>query len=489
MHRQEPLSPLKRLQLRYRKSLKKIEDNLEMKATGLPPVANWSGRITQVILIGIAVGVGWSVVARVDVVVNTSGKLEPESQSQTIQSKTGGTVTAILVQEGEQVKQGQLLVQLDRTSLLNRLRQLLLQRNRLIQEIAILRTARQGKFLNNLDANVKLSPELLNQVQTRLLLIAQLTGNSNNLDAEQQQRFRLYQQQLGDRRSLTTLQSSNIQSQIAEADAQIAQTTFQLQTERELLAKLQPLVKQGAIPRINLLQRQVSVSELEKQLTQNHLQKQRLKLGQIQTQVEEAKLQNDNQQDLQRQLAELDAKFDNTIKESQRQLIEVNSQLNQVQFDLKSQDLRAPVDGVVFELKPKLPGIVAQPGQTLLQIVPNDSLIARVQVANADIANIRPGMPVDIRVDAYPFTEFGSIKGTVSKVGGEAIQTTEQNNSTTFFPVEVHLDRQFLERKTERFTLTPGMRISTIIKVRQRAPITYVTEEITKAFDGIQSVR
>jgi HlyD family secretion protein len=132
---------------------------------------------------------------------------------------------------------------------------------------------------------------------------------------------------------------------------------------------------------------------------------------------------------------------------------------------------------------------VAQPGQTLLQVVPDESLTARVQVANADIANIRIGMPVDIRVDAYPFTEYGSVKGVVSKVGSEAVRLSEQVPGATIFPVEVRLERQFLERKSERLSLTPGMSLAAMIKVRQRAPISYVTEEITKAFDGVQSVR
>jgi HlyD family secretion protein len=214
-----------------------------------------------------------------------------------------------------------------------------------------------------------------------------------------------------------------------------------------------------------------------------------LQVNQIQARVEEGKALNEIQQDLQRQLAELDAQFATTIKENQRQLIQVNSQLNQTKIDLKNQDLRAPVDGVVFNLGPKLPGVVAQAGQALLQVVPNESLTARVQVANSDIANIRVGLPVDVRIDAYPFTEFGSVKGVISKVGSEAVKLNNDDPRPPSFPVEIRLERQFLERKNERFTLTPGMSLNAMIKVRQRAPISYVTEEITKAFDGFKSVR
>ncbi len=490
MSRPRLFSPLALLQKRYQTLQDQVEHDIEAKATGLPTSPNWTKPLTLVILLGVTIGGAWSVLARVDVVVNASGKLEPQSQSQVVQARAGGVVTAVLVREGESVKQGQLLMQFDRTALLNRLQELLLQRQRLVKETAVLRIAQQGKSLQTIGKNdLGISPELMSQVQTRLLLVAQLTQNPSSLAPDQLQRYVLYQQQLSDRQSLSQLQKSSLQSKIAESDAQINQTQFQLQQEQELLARLRPLVKQGAIPRVTLLQREVSVGDLQKQLIQSRLQKEQVEIGQLQGRVEDGKLLNETQQELQKQLADLDAKFDTIIKDNQRQMIEVNSQLNQVRLDLKNQGLRSPADGVVFELASKLPGAVTQPGQTLLQVVPNESLTAQVQVANADIANIQVGMPVDIRIDAYPFTEFGSVKGMISKVGSETVPVTQQAPRSTVFPVEVRLDRQFLDRRSQRFSLTPGMTITSLIKVRQRAPISYVTEEITKAFDGAKSVR
>ncbi|PSB28378.1 HlyD family type I secretion periplasmic adaptor subunit [Stenomitos frigidus] len=490
MSRHWILNPFGALQKQYRAKLDQVEQNLELKAINLPSVAPWTKLITQVILVGVTVGAGWSIVARVDVVVTASGKLEPLSQSQVIQSRAGGVVTAVLVKEGQQVKQGQLLMQLSKTSLYNQMQQLLLQRDRLVKEIAVLRTAREGKPLAMLGRSATgVPPELINQVQTRLLLVAQLSGDPSNLSPEQRQRYDLFERQLRERQSITTLQDSDSQAKISETEAQRTQTEFQLQTEQELLARLKPLADQGAISRVNLLQRRLNVSELQSQRAQTLSKRQQLEIGRVQTQVEDSKQMTDTMQDLQRQLGALDTTFDATIKDGQRQMIEVNGKLSQVQLDLKAQDLRAPADGVVFELGPKLPGVVSQPGQTLLQVVPNESLTAQVRVANADIANIRVGMPVDVRIDAYPFTEFGSVKGVVSKVGSEAIKLTEQAPGPTVFPIEVQLDRQFLERRSQRFPLTPGMSIAALVKVRQRAPISYVTEEITKAFDGLKSVR
>lgn len=489
MSRPRFFAPLTLLRSRYQTMQDRVEHTLESEATGLPNTANWTKPLTQVILLGVAAGVGWSVLARVDVVVHSSGKLEPQSQSQIVQARAGGVVTSILVREGEVVKQGQLLMQFDRTALLNRLQQLLIQRQRLVKETAVLRLAQQGKSIESVNRNVAISPELMSQVQTRLLLVAQLTGDPNALASSQQQRFNLYQKQLRDRSSLAQLQDTTLQTKIAEADAQLRQTQFQLQREQELLDRMRPLVTQGAIPRVSLLQREVSIGDLQKQLVQSRLQRQQVEISQVQGKVEAGQEFNKTQQDLQQQLAELDTKFDSIIKDNQRQLIEITAQLNQVRLDLKNQGLRSPSDGVVFELASKLPGAVTQPGQTLMQVVPNESLIARVQVANADIANVEVGLPVDVRIDAYPFTEFGAVRGVISKVGSEAVPINPQAPHSTAFPVEVRLDRQFLERRSQRFSLRPGMTITAMVKVRQRAPISYVTEEITKAFDGMKTVR
>lgn len=465
-------------------------EELNAGMLGLPSPGAWTQRITLLIVVGLGAGVAWAAIARVDVVIAARGKLEPVSQSQAVQSKVGGTVTAVLVREGQTVKRGQLLMQLDKTTLQNQFRTFLFQRNQLLKETAVLRLARQGKSIATLrQVGGTIPPELMNQVQMRLLLQAQLSGDADSLSSEQLQRYALFQRQLRDRQVINQIQTANVQTQIAETEAQLAKTEFQFQVERKLLNQLTPLMEQGAISRTDFLRRAIDVNTLQTQLNQNRLQKRQLQLNELQTQAESRKLMTETFQVLQNQLAELDTQFDSTIKANQRQLIQINAQLNQVQLDLKQQDLRSPVDGIIFNLGPKLPGVIAQPGQALLQVVPNESLIARVQVANSDIANIQVGTPVDIRVDAFPFTEYGSVDGVITKVSREALMSNPQIPDQTVFPVEIKLQSQFLQRNHERLTFVPGMTLVANIKVRQRAPISYVADEIIRVFDGARSVR
>ncbi|HEY9700191.1 MAG TPA: HlyD family efflux transporter periplasmic adaptor subunit [Trichocoleus sp.] len=483
------LNPFTLLKKQYQISLKQVEQDLTQEAISLPAPAAWTKRLTLIILVGLTAGAAWSVLVRIDVVIDAQGKLEPLSQSQAVQSKVGGVVTSVLVRDGQQIKQGQLLMQLDKTPLLNQLQALLLQRDQMIKETAVLRMARQGASVGTVRQQVTLSPELTNRVQTRRLLIAQLSGDSSDLAPTQQRQYDLFQQQLRDRLAVNQLEGSNLETQISGMNAQLSKTDFQFKVEQELLSNLKPLMEEGAIPRTIFLQRVVDVNTLQNQLQQDQLQKRQLQLNHLQSQAKGRQAVTELYQDLQQQLAALDAEFDNTIEKNQRELIQLNAQLNQIQLDLKSQDLRASVDGIIFNLGPKLPGVVAEPGQILLQIVPNESLIARVQVANADIANLRVGMPVDVRIDAYPFTEFGSVSGVVAKVGREALKVDGASFGQTVFPVEIRLNQQFLERRNQRFNLVPGMSLVANIKVRERAPISYVSEELIKALDAMRSVR
>jgi hemolysin D len=476
-------NPLSILQNHHQTLVENIEEEANGGALSLPQPAVWVERLTQVMLIGLT-GTGiWSVVARVDVVVAARGKLEPLSQTQVVQSRVGGVVTAVMVREGEPVKKGQLLMQLDKTPLYNQVETLSIQRGQMLQEVAALRMARQGAAAGDLPL------ELRNRLQSRSLLTAQLSGDPTGLASDQLQRYNLFQQQLNNQSSINQLQTSNLQAQIATTDSQAAQTEYQRQVEQGLLDQLQPLAESGAIARADVLKRSVDVGALESRINQASLQKNQLQLSQQQAQVETQRTQASAYQDVQQQLAALDTEFDTKVEDNERQLIQIGAQLKQVQHDLQSQDLRAPADGAVFNLVHKLPGVVAQPGQVLLQVVPRESLIARVQVANADIANLREGMAVDVRIDAYPFTEFGAVPGTVTRISREALPTSEQNPGQTVFPIEVKLKTQVLDRQGKPLALTPGMTIGANVKVRSRAPISYVADELIKAWDSLRSVR
>ena len=129
--------------------------------------------------------------------------------------------------------------------------------------------------------------------------------------------------------------------------------------------------------------------------------------------------------------------------------------------------IRSPVNGVVFDLKPTTSGYAAQMTDTILKIVPLGELEARVEIPSKDIGFVSEGMDVDISIDSFPASDFGVIKGKVSRIGSDALQT-EQSSSISTFPASVKLDNQklLLKDKTS-LDLKVGMSLNANVKLRK----------------------
>jgi hemolysin D len=483
------LNPLIQLaRSRLAPTTERIGKQLDTPALDFPQPHRWAKWSLVLILFGLGVAGIWSVTARIDVVITARGKLEPLSSPQPIQSKTGGVIKAVLVQEGQEVQPGQTLIQLDRSELLNQLESQFRQRQPLLQQVTILRGARQGKTVV-LQPGLSVPPELLNRVQDRALLVAQITGNAQGLSPNQLQRYNLFLQELSDQRSLSSLQANGLQTQSVGAKAQLDEVATRLKIEQEVLSNFQSLAQQGAIPRVDYLRRVTDLNGLQNELNQNQVRLSQLNVSQAQTQIEGRKVISDRVRTVQTELAQLDTQIDNVVQDSQRQLTQLDAQLKQTQLDLQSKDLKSTVSGFAFNVGPKLPGGVAQPGQALLQIVPKESVVARIQVANTDIARLKVGSPVEVRLDAFPFTEFSAVNGTITRVSSDAIVPDGNPNAQPVFQVEVQLEKPFLQKQDQRFLLIPGMSLTANIKTDSRPPIAYVADSILKAFDGVRSVK
>lgn len=148
------------------------------------------------------------------------------------------------------------------------------------------------------------------------------------------------------------------------------------------------------------------------------------------------------------------------------------------------------MDGVVFDLK-ATPGYVTPPNQTepLLKIIPADSLVAEVDVTNKDIGFVRTGMPVDVRIDSFPYSEFGGVDGEVEYVGSDALPP-DQTYQFYRFPVRIKLDSQELVSHGREIPLQSGMSVTANIRVREKRTVMSIfTELFTKKIESLETVR
>jgi HlyD family secretion protein len=171
-----------------------------------------------------------------------------------------------------------------------------------------------------------------------------------------------------------------------------------------------------------------------------------------------------------------------------KEVVILQDQLAEVMDTQDKEVLRAPLSGVVFGLVPSSPGYAASAGETLVKVVPGGVLEAKVYLSNRDVGFVRQGMPAQIRVDTFPFTQFGSITGSLKTIGTLPLPPDEQNPQPRF-PAYVKLDRDYLSRGSQRFPVSSGQSVQVNLILREKRVITLLTDATDKMFDSLRRIR
>jgi HlyD family secretion protein len=167
---------------------------------------------------------------------------------------------------------------------------------------------------------------------------------------------------------------------------------------------------------------------------------------------------------------------------------QVEAQIKEINFDKSKTLLVSPVKGKVFNLISVSEGFAANQGETLLKIVPSGDTEAKIFLKNSDIGFVKNNMKAKIRVDAFPFTQFGSIEGILKSIGDEVIRSNQQNQSS-LFPAYVSLEKQYLEKNGEKFFVRSGQSVSVNLIVRDKRIISLLTDAIDKAIDSLRGIK
>ena len=188
-------------------------------------------------------------------------------------------------------------------------------------------------------------------------------------------------------------------------------------------------------------------------------------------------------------ISNLDAlRQENKLQEIEASIAQVESRIKELNIEIAKIHLRAPLNGRVFNLIPASPGYAASIGETLLKIVPIGDLEAKIFIPNSDIGFVSPSMKAKVRLDAYPFTQFGSINGEIRSVGDEVLPP---NSTYPFprFPAYISLNKQFLEVEGIKYKIRSGQSVSVNIIVRDKPIISIITNTIEQAFDSLRGIK
>ncbi|MEM8777704.1 MAG: HlyD family efflux transporter periplasmic adaptor subunit [Cyanobacteria bacterium P01_G01_bin.49] len=379
-----------------------------------------------------------------------------------------------------------------------------------------------GVLVNQGSEDISLSPEQFARLQaaktevTSRAMAAQLEVEKLQKQLNQNQ-VQLSEAKVQLAKDRQVLEDIDVRNQLTQGQARES-----LRIEQEILDDVSPLLEEGAIARMQIKQQQQQVNdryaalveqrgngaieyEKQQQQVQNRLaeieqlleEQRRLQLAITQAQAQLTNTTSlaereirDKIADNQQKIAEIDSQLTKIVVENEKRIAEIDSEISGVQVTLKYQELRSPVAGTVFDLQAS-PGFVPPPSQSepLLKIVPDDHLVAEVDVTNQDIGFVREGMNSDVRIDSFPFSEFGDIKGEVISIGSDALPPDDIDRYYRF-PVKVELDSQLLKTKGREIPLQSGMSVSVNIKVREkRTVMSLFTELFTKKVESLKEVR
>ena len=157
------------------------------------------------------------------------------------------------------------------------------------------------------------------------------------------------------------------------------------------------------------------------------------------------------------------------IDEIKSQINNINGQIAENNVKQRYQSIVAPVSGVVFDIKPKIVGYAAQATETLLKIVPESELEAKIEIPSQNIGFVKKGMDVDISIDSYPSTDFGVITGSIKSIGSDALEPDQRAQRNVFsYPAKIKLENQSLILDNgKKLALKAGMSLNASIKLRK----------------------
>jgi hemolysin D len=439
-----------------------------LEITETPPSP--SGRAVGAVIIAMfAAALAWACFGTVDIVATAKGKIIPSGRSKVIQPFETGVVRAIHVRDGQAVRAGEVLIELDPT----------------------MTQAELGR----------LNADLLGAQLDVARLRAALEDGATAAQA--------FRPPAAASATQVEMHRQFLISQVAEERAklaEIARQQAQKEAERETIA--------AAIAKIEATMRPLQERvEIRGTLYNKELGSKLTYLAELQdltAQQHELLVQQSRMREAQAGLAALAenrlriaaeyrrARFEELAKAEQKAATLAHDVAKTEQRE-RLQRLTAPVDGVVQQLEVHTVGGVVTPAQALAILVPAESqLEIEAAVANRDIGFVHAGQPVEVKVDTFNFTRYGLLHGRVVNVSQDAVAreggkdkagdksegaasgSSEPKGNELTYIARISLERTQMDVDGKLVTLAPGMAVTAEIKTGTRTIISYLLSPIAK---------
>lgn len=388
---------------------------------------HWSSALIWICAVLFGGTLIWAFTAKLDQTISVRGRLEPAGSVREVDAPSAGVVSKVFVKEGQQVKAGQPLFDVEAKGLASR-------RQAMITTIRLLELQAQGikSILSSGGDPRRFLPLEPLPLVPDPVLAAQL--------------------------SAARQQTMQLRSQLEQIQARLISRRKTLDLQQRISNDMAGLYKSGAMARNQYLTQVNQVQEMRSEVLTLEEEREKV-VGQAAGQ----------------------------LNDINRQLLNLKAELVATREALSYRTVSAPIDGKVFDSKLSRFAVI-NADQPVLKLVPANRLQASVEISDADIGFVRLGQPATVSVDSFPSGEFGYINGVLSKIGSDALPPDARTPQYRF-PATITLKQQTVLSGLQQLNLQSGMGVTANIKLRSRPVITLLSDMFIKQLDGVKRFR
>ena len=379
----------------------------------------------------------WAALTPITQVVHASGEVLPEGEVSVVQHLEGGIVSKVNVIDGERVKKGEVMMELRPNLIASEYRATAQQLKNLLLQQQQLKAAINGqKVLSRTPGGAPAGKVSQTQLE---LLRSRLANRSDQLAAAR--------------------------AVVAEKRAEVVGLNNQISLYLQQRKMWASLVGSGAASRLNLLNVDTKLAEMRG------------------ARNEAVKALAQSRANLRGVSSGLRFEQNSQLAQVVNEEAVVAENITKLRNQLDRTRIVAPVSGVISDLRFKAPGAVVGPGAVVLSVVPNNTRkLVEVRIPASDIGFVKLGQSVDVKLQPFDSTIYGSVPGRVVSIAANTVQDLDDRRY--YYRARIALDRQYVDASARSFPIQVGMPLVADIKGRERSLLRYIFQPFNRTINS-----
>ncbi len=388
----------------------------------------------------------WANFALIDEIARGDGEIIPGGENQMIQNLEGGIVKKILVNEGEFVEKGQILIKIDNQK----------------SESSFSSNTIKAKAIE-----AKVMRLTAQSIGEEFIIPKEFRKNTPIFIQNEKSLYEINMQQLDSKLNALSEQLVQKNNELSEARTQVGHLKSSYEMINKEVKMTKPMVVRGVSSKMDFLKLQREANDIKAryEATKNSMPRLKSAIKEMKSNIKETNL-----------IFKSEAKV--KLNEVVAELEELKSTYSALKDQVTRTIVRSPMKGIVQELFVNTVGGVIKPGENIMEIVPSDqTLLVEVKIKPSDIAFIYFGQKAIVKFSAYDFSIYGGLDGKVVLISADTVTDQKDN---VFYTVRIKTDKNYIGSENKPLKIIPGMTVSVDIITGQKSVLDYILKPILK---------